>query len=72
MDEHIQLTESEEDHVRLIVRSELRTVMAAALADPGVHHTAKSLAGYALQYLARDTKYIDSDRALLEQSELDA
>lgn len=59
------LTENMEAHVRLIVRQELRTVFAAALADPGVDHRAKSLAGYALKYLSRNPQYVEQDLAPL-------
>ena len=40
-----------EEAIRLVVRDELRSGMAAALADPDVTTEAKSLAGYLLQRL---------------------
>ena len=41
----------EDTMVRRIVREEIASVMAAALADPQVDEHAKSLAGYVLQWL---------------------
>ena len=57
------MTPADEQHIRQIVRQENRTMMAAALADPGVNPTAKSLAGYLLDYLSRDTEHLNENTA---------
>lgn len=62
----------DEQETRRLIRSELRTLFAAALADPGVQPNGKSLAGYALGYLSRPADEIDTDRAMLEKEALDA
>jgi hypothetical protein len=48
------MSEPWEPGIREIVRDELRSLMAAALADPDVDPAAKSFAGYSLQWLNED------------------
>jgi hypothetical protein len=69
---YVVVSRPDELEIRAIIRSELRTVFAAALADPDVMPNGKSLAGYALQYLSRPDHEIASDRELLERREMDA